>query len=280
MKKKLLVLASAAVLCISAVFPSYAKKIIYSDGTVYDSSDPSNSSGSSSSSDSSETASGSNFYVPNENSSIPQPPAAELSEYQLPVTVVYIKASGISRVNTEPSASGGITTKAGEMFRFVEDAGDFYKIMYDGKDAYIAKSDNAELRNTVMMDAGMDMRAQIVTNAFNYLGMEYEYGGTGASGTYDCSGFTAKVMADAGISLPHSSSAQAECGTQIDVSELRPGDLVFYANTEGTITHVAMYIGNGMLIHSFDYGYGIRVDRYNYKSEAPCCFSNVIGDQN
>ena len=70
-----------------------------------------------------------------------------------------------------------------------------------------------------------------------------------------------------GISLPHSSRAQANCGTKISVSELQPGDLVFYAKG-GTINHVAIYIGGGQVIHASSPKTGIKISNYNYRTPA------------
>jgi cell wall-associated NlpC family hydrolase len=73
--------------------------------------------------------------------------------------------------------------------------------------------------------------------------------GTGASGpdTFDCSGLTQYAYAAAGVSLPHSSRAQANLGVAVSRAELQPGDLVFFYSP---ISHVGMYIGNGQMVHA------------------------------
>jgi cell wall-associated NlpC family hydrolase len=76
------------------------------------------------------------------------------------------------------------------------------------------------------------------------LGEPYQFGADGPS-TWDCSGLTMKAWAAAGVSLPHSSAMQAGYGSRISISELRPGDLVFYYSP---IHHVAIYLGNGLVI--------------------------------
>ena len=71
-------------------------------------------------------------------------------------------------------------------------------------------------------------------------------------------------MKNFGISLPHYSGSQAKSGKRIKSSEMRPGDLVFYGNSRGKINHVAMYIGNGNIVHASNPKTGIKISKYNY----------------
>ena len=64
------------------------------------------------------------------------------------------------------------------------------------------------------------------------------------------------AWAQAGVGLPHSSSAQYGSGPHVAASDLQPGDLVFYYSP---ISHVGMYIGNGMIVHAANPGAGVRV---------------------
>jgi cell wall-associated NlpC family hydrolase len=89
--------------------------------------------------------------------------------------------------------------------------------------------------------------------AISKVGGPYVWGGTGPNG-FDCSGLTRAAYLSIGISLPHSSSAQFAYGVPVGVGELQPGDLVFYY---GGISHVAVYVGNGMVVHASTYGVGI-----------------------
>lgn len=88
--------------------------------------------------------------------------------------------------------------------------------------------------------------ATAVRAAESKLGDNYVWGAAGPD-TFDCSGLTLYAWAAAGVSLPHSSSIQAQTGTPVSEGELQPGDLVFYYSP---IHHVAMYVGNGMVIHA------------------------------
>lgn len=124
--------------------------------------------------------------------------------------------------------------------------------------------------------AGSSKRSQIVNYAVQFLGNPYVWGGTSLTNGADCSGFTMAVMAKFGISLPHHSGSQAGVGRAISSSEMRPGDLLFYANSGGTINHVSMYIGNGQVIHASNARDGIKISTWNYRT--PTKIVNVIGD--
>ena len=84
------------------------------------------------------------------------------------------------------------------------------------------------------------------------------------------------VMAHFGVSLPHSSAAQVNCGKSIKSSQMRPGDLVFYSGSGGGINHVALYIGNGQVVHASSKRTGIKISSWNYRS--PSKIVNVLGD--
>ena len=94
-----------------------------------------------------------------------------------------------------------------------------------------------------------------IAYAMAQVGKAYVYGAAGPS-AFDCSGLTMMAWAQAGVALPHSSSAQYSSGPHIAESDLQPGDLVFYYSP---ISHVGMYIGNGMIVNAENPGSGIRV---------------------
>jgi cell wall-associated NlpC family hydrolase len=94
-----------------------------------------------------------------------------------------------------------------------------------------------------------------VAYAKSKVGDAYVYGAAGPS-AFDCSGLTMAAWATAGVSLPHSSSAQYSSGRHISESELQPGDLVFYYSP---ISHVGMYIGNGQIVNALNPGAGVRI---------------------
>jgi cell wall-associated NlpC family hydrolase len=90
--------------------------------------------------------------------------------------------------------------------------------------------------------------ATAVAYAESKLGDEYVYAAAGPD-EFDCSGLTMEAWAAAGVSLPHNAAAQYDDTVHVSISDLVPGDLLFYDYGEG-ITHVAIYVGNGMAIHA------------------------------
>lgn len=110
-------------------------------------------------------------------------------------------------------------------------------------------------------------RAAIVSYALQFVGNPYVAGGTSLTNGADCSGFTYSVFADCGISIPRDSRSQAAGGTPVDLSAIQPGDLLFYSDG-GSINHVALYIGNGQVVHASTAKTGIKISAYNYRT--PC----------
>jgi len=109
--------------------------------------------------------------------------------------------------------------------------------------------------------------SDVVSIAMQYLGSRYVWAGASPDG-FDCSGFTMYVYRKVGISLPHSSRMQYGVGRAISQSELRPGDLVFFYNP---IHHVAIYIGDGKMIHAAGVGKGVRIDSVYRNSYYGAC---------
>ena len=111
-----------------------------------------------------------------------------------------------------------------------------------------------------------DVRVELCEYAKQFLGNPYVWGGTSLTKGADCSGFVLSVYKKFGVTLPHYSGSQANSGTKISFSEIQPGDLIFYANSSGTINHVAIYIGNNQVIHASSPETGIKISKYNYRT--------------
>jgi cell wall-associated NlpC family hydrolase len=103
--------------------------------------------------------------------------------------------------------------------------------------------------------ATSEAAATAIQVALSKVGARYVSGGSGPD-VFDCSGLTQYAYAAAGVSLPHSSRAQSSLGRRVERSELQPGDLVFYYSP---ISHVALYIGNGMIVHARTHGVPLSV---------------------
>ena len=109
-------------------------------------------------------------------------------------------------------------------------------------------------------------RQAVVDFALQFEGNPYVYGGTSLTNGADCSGFVMSVFANFGYSLPRVVAAQCDASTKKDISQLEPGDLVFYGN--GYVDHVALYIGDGKIIHASGAATGIKISNYDYEQPA------------
>ena len=124
-------------------------------------------------------------------------------------------------------------------------------------------------------DGVSDVRASVVSYALQFVGNRYVWGGTSLEKGVDCSGFTMRILGKYGISLPHSSKAQPSYGTKISASEAKPGDLFFYGSGR-SISHVAIYIGNGQIVHASNKRDGIKVSNAYYRN--PICVTRYLPD--
>lgn len=124
-------------------------------------------------------------------------------------------------------------------------------------------------------DGVSDVRASVVSYALQFVGNRYVWGGTSLEKGVDCSGFTMRILGKYGISLPHSSRAQPSYGKKISASEAKPGDLFFYGSGR-SIAHVAIYIGNGQIVHASNKRDGIKVSNAYYRN--PICVARYLPD--
>ena len=105
----------------------------------------------------------------------------------------------------------------------------------------------------------------VASYALQFVGNPYVYGGTSLTNGTDCSGFTMSVYAHFGVSLPRTSSSQSTVGQRIDWHDAQAGDLIFYGSG-GSVSHVAMCIGGGRVVHASSSRTGIKTSPINYRT--------------
>ena len=115
------------------------------------------------------------------------------------------------------------------------------------------------------------LRAAIVIEAKKHIGLKYVWGGNSLKTGADCSGFCLAVYRAVGIStknMPRTSTELASCskGKKVSLSSAKPGDLVFYGDKSGHVNHVAIYIGNGQIIHESGRKTGCKISSVNYRT--------------
>lgn len=179
-------------------------------------------------------------------------------------------------VREQPNTDCAIVTMMpqGEELEMLEVLDGWVKINVDSDEGYVS-SDYVEISTELLKAMTMteirygqgvsDVRVSLVQYATQFVGNPYVWGGTSLTRGADCSGFVMSVFANYGISLPHSSGAQSNCGTKISASEAQPGDLFFYGNGS-RINHVAIYIGNGQVVHASSPKSGIKISGAYYRT--------------
>ncbi len=156
--------------------------------------------------------------------------------------------------------------------------GAWAKVVMNDNEGYIRTADAtiAEKMEEVAVDTSEMKRQEIATFGLQFVGGRYVWGGVDPNKGVDCSGFTRYVLKHtAGVNLSHSSRAQANEGRAISAEEMRPGDIICYANGK-RINHVALYIGDGQVVHASNEKEGIKVSPWNYRKVATIV--NVLGD--
>ena len=122
-----------------------------------------------------------------------------------------------------------------------------------------------------------DLRVSICDYAKKFIGTKYVWGGNSLTKGVDCSGFVKQVYAKFGYTTPRVSRDMAKTYKKISISELKPGDLIFYGNVSTNyINHVGIYIGNGQVIHSSTNYKGVAISSMYFYSILKCC--RIIND--
>ena len=192
--------------------------------------------------------------------------------------IATITADSVNINKAKDSEEVLTTAKAGDTYEVLEDLGNgWMKIRVNDTEGYLPVSENAEveeaeageiegIQRKAIESSGNYKREQLVSYALQFVGNRYVYGGTDPNTGADCSGFTRYIMQHAaGVSLSHSSRAQSGEGRSVSYSDIKPGDLIFYGG-KGYINHVAMYIGNGQIVHASTERTGIKISNATYRT--------------
>ena len=201
-------------------------------------------------------------------------PAKRRAE-ELATTVARVNTDGL-KVRAEANTDSEVITlvAGGEELEVAAVEGDWVKVYLDDQEVFVSAEYvevTSELGTAITMTELLygqgvsDISVDICQYAKEFLGNPYVWGGTSLTKGADCSGYVLSVFKKYGVSLPHSSVAQANCGTTIKVSEAKPGDLIFYGNGK-SINHVAICIGNGQVIHASSPKTGIKISNISYRS--------------
>lgn len=198
------------------------------------------------------------------------------------ITVATVNTTTL-RVRKKPSVDSSVVSLVGEGEDLtVEKIVDgWYKVEVDDEKGYISgdfvdisqklptASSIKELElSESSSDGSSSTGMSLVQYALQFVGNRYVWGGTSLTNGVDCSGFTMQVYAHYGVSLPHHAASQPGYGRRVSASEAKPGDLFFYSNGGG-INHVAIYIGNGQVVHASNPRTGIKISNAYYRT--PVC---------
>ncbi len=198
-----------------------------------------------------------------------------------PPPQVQALASGItSLVEAYSSIGSNLDALAADPAKLISDPGAFAAVL-DGAQAQLSAmsggssaqgvSGGSGLYGTRGAAAGSSYAAgsstgvptgnAVVSDAMQYLGVPYQWGGESPATGFDCSGLVQKVFANLGVSLPRTSEEQSTVGTPVaSLSEAQPGDLLFFEPGPGGPGHVGIYVGNGMMIDAPHTGSSVRVE--------------------
>ena len=182
--------------------------------------------------------------------------------YQL---TAYCKGSGVNfRIGLNQESKSIAKLNQGDKMTVLAKVTDKYKVRYDGKIGYISED---FITFDEMEGSG---GVAVVEYAKQFLGNRYVFGGTSLTNGTDCSGFTMGVYRHFGYSLPRTSSAQRNVGTKVNgLANAKPGDLICYSG------HVAIYMGNNMIIHASNARDGIKIS-YNASYRSILAIRRII----
>ncbi|GAB6081255.1 NlpC/P60 family protein [Desulfuromonas carbonis] len=205
-------------------------------------------------------------------------PAAEADAPPLARMGYCVQVGAFSSIDNAVRLERLLESRGIDAYYFLHESG-LYKVRFGNHDSYrAAKNEAVELRDQgligsffivipedytaarIARGAPGDLRTELVRTARRFLGVPYRWGGTDAEEGFDCSGLTLVCYRLNGLDLPRVSRSQFQAGRRVAKTELRPGDLVFFATRGGsTVTHVGLYIGDGRFIHAPRTGKTVRI---------------------
>jgi cell wall-associated NlpC family hydrolase len=106
---------------------------------------------------------------------------------------------------------------------------------------------------------------EVISYALQFVGNPYRYGGVSLTKGADCSGFTHAVYKKFGYDLFHNAYQQMVDTKKVKMKKIQPGDLIFYGYSKNSCSHVALYIGNGKVVHASTPATGIVISNYKYR---------------
>ena len=146
----------------------------------------------------------------------------------------------------------------------------------DNYDQYEGVIRSQEFQEEQRRERATQRRQSIRAYALSFLGGRYVWGGENPYSGVDCSGFTRYILSHAGgVYINRTAAEQAQQGREVSIDEAKPGDLIFYSNGS-RVNHVAMYIGDGRVVHASNERNGIMVSRWDYRT--PVNIRNMIGE--
>lgn len=133
-----------------------------------------------------------------------------------------------------------------------------------------SKNNKIEKNNNIINKSEANDNNYIIGVAENWIGTPYQYGGDSKKGV-DCSAFVQNVYSSLGVYLPRTAQQQYNFITRISQDELKPGDLIFFGKNS-SVNHVAIYIGNGKMIHASSSQGVVKQDLNTYSG-----YSSIVG---
>jgi cell wall-associated NlpC family hydrolase len=185
------------------------------------------------------------------------------SEESAPIQKGYVTCSVLNIRNTPDSSSNDYVI--GQLNRYAnveiqDQIDDWYEVVTDDNINGYVHSDYIKVIEDSSESVEADtIRAEVVDYAQKFVGLAYVYGGNSLKTGTDCSGFVQLILKEFGYDINRTATAQTANGIYVDQSDLLPGDLVFYGRN-GNIEHVAMYIGDGKVIHEGNQSTGVLIN--------------------